>query len=146
MVNTNPHYNVHVSRRFQATPERVFDAWLDPASAGKWLFATPTGRMICVKIDACVGGHYLIVERRDGEDVEHTGEYVEIERPHRLAFTFSVKKYSNETDRVTLDITPQVNGCELTLTHTMSLASAEFARRTEQGWADILAGLARVVE
>ena len=27
---------VRVSRRFDVAPERVFDAWLDPRSAGKW--------------------------------------------------------------------------------------------------------------
>ena len=31
---------IHVTRRFDAAPERVFDAWLDPETARKFLFAT----------------------------------------------------------------------------------------------------------
>ena len=61
---------VQVTRKFTASAERVFDAWLDPNTVGMWLFATPTGKMSKVKIDARVRGSYLIVESRDGADVE----------------------------------------------------------------------------
>jgi len=27
-----------VTRRFQASPERVFDAWLDPEMIARWMF------------------------------------------------------------------------------------------------------------
>ena len=78
---------VRVTRRFSTSPERVFDAWLDPEKAGRFLYATKEGEMVQVEIDARVGGRYSIVERRDGQDVEHTGEYLEIDRPRRLVFT-----------------------------------------------------------
>ena len=71
--------DVRVTRRFGASPERVFDAWLDPERAGRFLYATAEGEMVRVEIDARVGGRFVIVERRDGQDVEHTGEYLEIE-------------------------------------------------------------------
>jgi len=69
-----------VSRKFDAAPEAVFDAWLDPNRASRFLFATPDGQMIRAEIDARVGGKFCFVDRRPGMgDVEHVGEYLEID-------------------------------------------------------------------
>ena len=145
-MSTRPPVVVTVARRFGASAERVFDAFLDPAKAGKFMFATPTGEMVRVEIDARVGGRYAFVDRRDGEDVEHVGEYLEIDRPRRLAFTLSVDKYSQDADLITIDIVPLESGCELTLTHEMSPDYAEYAGRTREGWTGILENLAATVE
>ena len=131
---------VQVSRYFETSPERVFDAWLDPQKAGKWLFSTPAGQMVRVEIDARIGGSFVFVDRRDGEDIEHTGEYVEIDRPRRLVFTFAVKKFSAQSTRVSIDIVPQGTGCHLTLTHEDVLP--DYADRTQAGWTSILNKLA----
>lgn len=134
---------IRVRRRFQATSERVFDAWLDPAKAGRFLFATPTGQMVRAEIDPRPGGSFCFVDRRGDEDVEHTGTYLEIDRPHRLVFSFSVPRYSSESTRVTIEIVPLGAGCELCLTHEGVLPN--FADRTEEGWGDILETASRLV-
>jgi uncharacterized protein YndB with AHSA1/START domain len=131
---------VKVTRHFNASPERVFDAWLDPQTVGKWLFATPTGEVVRVEIDARAGGKWIIVDRRNGEDVAHSGEYVEIDRPRRLVFTFCVLKYSPLTAEVTVEIEPAESGCDLTLTQTN--VPAEYLGSSEKGWSGILVGLA----
>jgi uncharacterized protein YndB with AHSA1/START domain len=90
---------LRVTRSFFASPERVFDAWLNPAIARRFLFATPTGEMVRVDIDARVGGKFLIVRRSDGEDMEHVGEYLAIERPRRLVFTFACRNIPRKSRR-----------------------------------------------
>jgi len=144
-VSTSQPIVVQVKRTFAASPERVFDAWLDPARAGKWLFATPDGEMLQVEIDAKVGGHFLIVERRPDGDADHYGTYLEIDRPQRLVFLFTTERYSVEGDRVTIEIVPTATGCELTLTQEMQPKWAEYAERTTAGWTMILESLDRAL-
>lgn len=127
---------VTITRRFDFPIERVFDAWLDPARAGKFLFATPTGTMVRVDIDPRVGGSFNFTDRRDGEEVEHVGTYLEIDRPRRLVFTFGVPKYSSEFTRVRIDFRPLSTGCELTLTQEGT--PAEWVEKTREGWGKII--------
>ena len=140
-MNTTAMKTIRVTRTFTVSQERVFDAWLDPAIARQFLFATATGKMVRVEIDARVGGTFCIVRREDGDDTDHVGEYLEIDRPRRLVFTFAVPKYSAQSTRVAIDIVPKGDGCELTLTHEGVLS--EWAVRTQEGWGRILAGLDR---
>lgn len=135
---------VRVAHRFTASAERVYDAFLDPARAGKFLFATATGHIVRCEIDARVGGTFTIVDRRGGEDLVHTGNYLALERPRLIVFTFSVEKYSSGHSTVTIEIEPLRNGCELTLTHEMAAAAAPFRERTEEGWRGILGVAAEV--
>lgn len=142
-MNTSAQPALRVTRRFDASAERVFDAWLDPASAGRWLFSADGGEMVKVAIDARAGGHFVFMDCRDGEDVEHVGEYLEIDRPHRLAFTFAVPKYSSAYTQVTIELQHDVDGCVLTLTHAGVLP--EWSERSREGWAMILDHLAETL-
>jgi uncharacterized protein YndB with AHSA1/START domain len=134
---------VTVHQAFTVPAERVYDAFLDAPTAAKFLFRTPNGEMVRQEVDARVGGVYTFTERRGSEDVLHTGEYLELKRPRRIAFTFSVPKYSSAVSTVAIDITPQGAGCELTLAN--SGVPAEWAEQGREGWAGILAKAAAVL-
>lgn len=138
--------SIRATRRFSAPPERVFDAWFDVERARRFMFATSSGRMVRAEIDGRVGGRFVFVDRRGGEDVEHVGEYLEIERPRRLVFLFGVPSESSDMDRVTIEIVPRGSGCELTLTHEMAARWAEYRDRTEAGWSTMLEALEDALE
>jgi uncharacterized protein YndB with AHSA1/START domain len=130
---------LRVARRYGAPSARVFNAWLDPEVAGRWLFATASRSMAHVEIDARVEGSFCFVDRRDGEITEYTGEYIEIV-PHRsLVFTLSMEQYPNVITRVTVEIAPLKKGCELTLTHEN--VPQDRASHIEGRWTGILYGL-----
>jgi two-component system cell cycle response regulator DivK len=141
-----PSAEVKVTRRIAAPAEAAFDAWLDPETAGRWLFATPGGERVRVAIDPHVGGRFEIIERRDGEDVLHTGVYEEIDRPERLAFTLQVPRYSANSERVSIDVAPAVGGCEIRLTQSVSEGAPASPDRIERGWRTVLAALAATIE
>lgn len=137
---------VRVTRRFDASPERVFDAWIDPAKVGTWMVApskallpTPDVMVAC-DLDPRVGGRFRFVVLRGGDEVAHTGEYLAFERPRRLAFTWAVPRYSAEVTVVRLGFAPLGTGTELTLAHERVLP--EHRPQTEAGWGRILDAIA----
>jgi uncharacterized protein YndB with AHSA1/START domain len=127
--------NISVKHRYVAPAEQVYDAWLDPVQARRFLFATATGTIVHCEIDARVGGRFAIVDRRDGEDVLHEGTFIELERPRRIVFTLRVPRFSAAEDRVAIEIEPASTGCTLTLT---TRTDDEWAEATRNGWAMIL--------
>lgn len=136
-----------VTRDFAAPPERVFDAWLDPAQACRFLFATKGGEVIECSIDARVGGSARIVDRRPGGDAVHRLRYEVIERPRTLVFLFAADPAEDgEWTRVSIAIAPSGTGCTLTLTHEMDPQWADYEDRTREGWTMILGNLIRVLE
>ena len=135
-----------VTRDFAAAPERVFDAWLDPALASRFLFATPDGEMQRVEIDPRVGGGFTIVERRPTGDAGHYGEYVEIDRPRRLVFRFRADPSVDGWSRVIIEIEGKGAGSTLRLTHEMDPEWAAYEQQTRKGWGVILESLSGALE
>ena len=130
---------IRLTRDFEAAPERVFNAWLDPRIASRWLFATAWRPMTPARLDARVGGTFRFIERYR---LEHSGAYVLIVPPRRLVFTLS------STDRrpdsqVAVEVLPRKGGCRLTLNHA-GVPQDEMAQ-TENRWTGMLYGLATLV-
>jgi uncharacterized protein YndB with AHSA1/START domain len=141
-MNAKPPVNVRVTRRFSASPERVFDAWLNPGMIGRWMFgpALREEEVVRISLDARLGGAFSFVVRRQGEEIDHVGEYLVIDRPLRLVFTWGIAQ--GDSSRVIIDIVPLKTGCELTLTHELHPDWADYASRTEAGWTKMLDALA----
>jgi uncharacterized protein YndB with AHSA1/START domain len=130
---------IRVTRRFAAPPERVFRAWLDPAAAGTWLFATALQPATEVEIDARVGGSFRFACHGDGPSAAHTGRYLEIVPHRRLVFTLSTADRPAAVSRVTVEIAPRKRGCELTL--VQERVPQDRAHQTEARWTGMLYGL-----
>lgn len=132
-----------VVRRFSASAERVFDAWLDPVLLGRWMFgpAVRDERVVRLQTEAKVGGSFSFVVERQGAEVEHVGEYLEIERPRRLVFTWGIRENLPQTSRVTVELTPMDAGCTLKVVHEMAPGWEAFAEKAAGAWTKMLAAL-----
>lgn len=76
-----------VTRTFDAPAELVFDAWTTPEVVKQW-WAGDRGEVTEAQIDLRVGGRWRwVMVANGGFEVAFSGEYREIERPHRLVRT-----------------------------------------------------------
>jgi uncharacterized protein YndB with AHSA1/START domain len=112
---------VRVTRQFSANIECIFDAWLDPVTAGSFLFATDAGEVVRAEIDARIGGRFRFVRRENGTEVCRTGRYISIDRPTLLAFSLSDNTRTPTDDRVIIEFASVGTGSLLVLTHEMGL-------------------------
>jgi uncharacterized protein YndB with AHSA1/START domain len=86
-------FELRRERLFDAPPEVVFDTFVD-LDAQQELFADPPGRGWTVlesEINLRVGGTWImVIGKPDGEQYRLTYVFTEIDRPRRLAATFSM--------------------------------------------------------
>lgn len=133
-----PRTSITVTRRFNAPPERVFDAWTDPEIACKWLFTTKTSKTT-YELDVRVGGSYTISRVSNGKTYVAVGKYLEIDRPRRLVFTFGMPQFAADFDTVIVEIEPDGDGCVLTLTQEGLRPGYE--KSSINGWGKMLTAL-----
>lgn len=138
---------VLVTRHFAVSPEQIFDAWLTPDLIGSWMFgpALREEEVLRIETDARVGGTFSFVVRRGDAEIDHIGQYLELDRPRRLVFTWAVAPDPIDSSRVQVNILPLESGCELTLTHELSPEWADYADRTKEAWSKMLDVLAAQV-
>ena len=122
-----------------APPEAIYDAWTDPEQLKLWFFGGETDHVSLAETDPRVGGKYLIVMSNDEKDWEHRGEYLEIERPNRLVFTWHTPSIDFQESLVTVTLTAEGEKTRLRLVHERLPADMVEAHR--KGWTELFTKL-----
>jgi uncharacterized protein YndB with AHSA1/START domain len=125
-------------RILPATRDKVFAAWLDPESLS--IFMAPrAGWSATAEVEPRVGGQFSIHMLVDGKDRPHGGEYLVIDPPKRLSFTWISHSTHMTPSIVTIDFLEHASGTELVLTHR-KLPQSQVENHRE-GWSAILGKL-----
>jgi len=105
---------VVVQRVMPATPEDVFDEWLDPEALQEWMCPHPV-RVVDVTVEARVGGVVRFDVDNAGTRVLISGQFLTIDRPHLLRFTWSNSDWEDPTQTSVVNVTFEPVGSEQTL-------------------------------
>jgi uncharacterized protein YndB with AHSA1/START domain len=125
---------------------RVFEALTEPVDLARWWgpmgFTTPE-----IELDRRVGGRYrFTMQPPDGEHFHLSGEFLEVDPPDRLAFTFRWDEPAPD-DRetvVTLSLDAAGAATELSLRQG-EFATAERLALHRSGWTDSLGKLSALL-
>ena len=126
-----------IERRFDVAPDVVFDAFTIPDAMRVW-WTDDTE----FDIDLRPGGRWSISREEDGAKLTMTGEYLELDRPHRLRQTIGMPEFSPNFDVVTIDIAADADGgCTVRFEQIGPEIAAELAAHdgespleSEEGW------------
>ena len=126
-----------VSKTIHAPIEKVFDAWLDPKLLAQFILPMPGMPQPEVENEPQQGGIFTIVMHVGEDKVPHTGEYLEVDRPNKLVFSW-VSPFSTDGSEVTINFNEvDSSATEVELTHVRFI-DEEARADHEGGWANIL--------
>jgi uncharacterized protein YndB with AHSA1/START domain len=129
-----------VERVLRASAQDVFNAWTDPSVMTRWL--SPSGRAE-VEVDLRVGGSFRVAMVGDGMRIDHHGEYLVVESPRKLVFTWCSRYTGPGSSVVTVVLTPRGDETHLLLIHEQ--LPAEHRESHERGWGSMLDNLASLI-
>lgn len=124
-----------------APPEAVFRALTDPAELPRWWGSPEMYRTDDWKVDLRPGGRWSCQARSPQGDSEVRGEYLAIEPPRLLEYTWepSWEEYRQTIIRCTLEAIP--GGTRVSVVHR-GITAGESATGHAEGWTRVLGWLA----
>ena len=121
-----------------ATPDRVFHSLTDPGQLAAWWGSDDMYRTSDWKVDLRPGGKWsALAHGADGTDMTVDGEYIEVDPPRLLVYTWRPSWDDYAVTTVRYDLAPTTTGTRLTVTHTgfgdRALAAAGTGEGMEAG-------------
>jgi uncharacterized protein YndB with AHSA1/START domain len=128
---------VVVRRVFEATPERVFEAFADPSLVARWLRPSPEVELTVLAFDFRLDGAYRFSYLvPGGERMIVGGRYRVIVPPSRLVFSWVVEPpdvHAGIESEVAVTFVASAEGTEVTIRHDR-WGRADADERHDQGW------------
>ena len=127
---------VTVTRTIPASPENVYDLWINPKSPGGPWYG---GERVIV--NPVVDGLFYLAAKHEGRIWPHYGRFLRLERPRVVEYTWMSEGTKGAESIVTLTMEPRGGETEVTLRHS-GVPDDEMGRRHKDGWTWILNTLA----
>ena len=134
-----------IVRRFNAAPQRVWDAITQAQALTQWLAPSDDFVNLIAETDLRVGGRYHLAMRSpEGEVHDVSGVYREVIPNRKVVFTWAWKSTPERESLVTMELRASGDGTELTLRHEQFFDEAARDRHNT-GWSACLGRLERLL-
>jgi uncharacterized protein YndB with AHSA1/START domain len=142
-MTTATEKSLKLTRLIEADPAKVFDAWTEPQHLNLW--SAPEGMDVEAEVDLSVGGKYRIRMKGAEGEFNAVGEYLEIDRPNRIRYTWSWEEEGNDYYEtvVTVEFHDRDGATEVVLIHEQ-FPDADIAGKHTEGWTSCLNRLEKV--
>lgn len=131
-----------------APPERVFQALTDPTQLMQWWGQKGMYHHTNWTADLRPGGQWRSegVADSDGTPYNVSGEYIEVDPPQRLVFTWQASWSGSLKTVVAFDLEPAASGTLVRLRHSGFAAAPAAGKEHYQGWVRVMAWMQAFVE
>ena len=98
---------VKTERVFKASPERLFQAYVDPEQIPKW-WGPGYLKTVVDKLEPRVGGNWRFIQTEpSGKEHAFSGVFKEVDEPHKLVSTFEYEPMAGHVLVQTVTFEPQ---------------------------------------
>jgi uncharacterized protein YndB with AHSA1/START domain len=136
---------VRIERTFDAPAEDVFDAWTSPEVIERWFIPGRDWQTPSAEVDLRVGGTVRVVMRDpSGAPVEAGGEYTEIDRPHRLAFTWTFDDDPSNQQLIEIEFTERDGATNVVFVNS-NISHKDRRDQQYEGWLGCINNMERAL-
>jgi uncharacterized protein YndB with AHSA1/START domain len=137
---------IYIERTYDAPAAAVFDAWTDERVLRRWFHAQRDWTTSEASVDLRIGGAVRVVMHDPAKEEDHGGggHYTEVDRPTRLAFTWTWDGDDRET-LIEIDFEELAGGRTTVRFNHGNLRDLEAARDHEEGWGNCFDNLERAL-
>jgi uncharacterized protein YndB with AHSA1/START domain len=135
---------IHAQIDIDAPPADVYQALTDPAELAAWWGSPDTYRTFDWAIDLRVGGAWSCQAEDPATGRQSTvrGEYLELDPPHRLAYTWQPSWDNFLATVIRIELQPVPSGTRVRLIHSGFEGRPESCQGHSEGWKRVLGWLA----
>ena len=134
-----------IERTFAASAEEAFDAWTSPEVMRRWFHCGPDWDTPVAEVDLRVGGRVRVRMRRpEGRESEASGEYLIIERPHRLVMSWTFGEEPSNEQLIELSYSESDGSTTVRMINS-GISTDERLGSQEEGWRGCFEQLERLL-
>jgi uncharacterized protein YndB with AHSA1/START domain len=138
-------WTINTQRILKASPEKVFDLWTKAEFIRQWFGGLET-EVEAILFDLRPGGRYSIKVRGEDGPTTISGEFLEVDPPKRLVYTWQVTSSQGEVPSTTVEVEFKAKGdqTQVVLSHGPFLQSETKAFHSD-GWQACFAAIESII-